>query len=154
MGIASGESPLLLNFSAVLNIYVGIMMVPHAAKIAVQFVQEAAAPSFEHYVSSLFPVANISALELCINSCGHVYGAMVLHLLEVYASIKRLKLDIHNHKCQVIGLSFCLIYILNFCQPCWRLGLLYGRLMTNHTFTLQFSSRREENVVRTAPVFS
>ena len=49
MGIASGESPLLLNFSAVLNIYVGIMMVPHAAKIAVQFVQEGVAPSFEHY---------------------------------------------------------------------------------------------------------
>ena len=152
MGIASGESPLLLNFSAVLNIYVGIMMVPHAAKIAVQFVQEAAAPSFEHYVSSLFPVANISALELCINSCGHVYGAMVLHLLEVYASIKRLKLDIP--KFHVISPSFCLIYILNFRQSCWRLGLYYGTSMTDHTSSLQFSFRGEYYALRAAPVFS
>ena len=121
----------------------------------VQIVHEGPTQSFEHYIASIFPVANISALELCINSGGHVYGAMVLHLLEVYGSlIKRLKLDIHNHKCQVIGPSFCLIYILNFCQPCWRLGLLYGRLMTNHTFTLQFLFRRKYHAVQTAPVFS
>ncbi|KAG2645276.1 uncharacterized protein LOC120687580 [Panicum virgatum] len=77
------------------------------------FVQEAAAPSFEHYVSSLFPVANISALELCINSCGHVYGAMVLHLLEVYASIKRLKLDIPKFHGRILCTASCPCIQLN-----------------------------------------
>ena len=116
----------------------------------VQIVHEGPTQSFEHYIASIFPVANISALELCINSGGHVYGAMVLHLLEVYGSlIKRLKLDIH--KFHVISPSFCLIYILNFRQSRWG---LYETSMTNHTLTRQFSSRQEENAVRTAPVFS
>ena len=118
----------------------------------VQIVHEGPTQSFEHYIASIFPVANISALELCINSCGHVYGAMVLHLLEVYASIKRLKLDIH--KFHVISPSFCLIYILNFRQSCWRLGLYYGTSMADHTSSLQFSFRGEYYALRAAPVFS
>jgi len=66
-------------------------------QIAVQFDQEEGAAlsfDFEHYISSCCPIANISALELCINSSGHVYGALVLHLLEVYTLIKRLKVDL------------------------------------------------------------
>jgi hypothetical protein len=51
--------------------------------------------SFENYISSLVPVSILfSALELCINSCGHVYGAMVLHLLGLYTLIQRLKVDL------------------------------------------------------------
>ena len=119
----------------------------------VQIVHEGPTQSFEHYIASIFPVANISALELCINSGGHVYGAMVLHLFEVYASlIKRLKLDIH--KFHVISPSFCLIYILNFRQSCWRLGLYYGTSMADHTSSLQFSFRGEYYALRAAPVFS
>ena len=85
--------------------------------------EEGAAASFdvEHYISCLCPIANISALELCINSRGHVCGALVLHLLEVYTLIKRLKVDLC--KFQVICLSFCLMYILNFRRSCWRWGL-------------------------------
>jgi len=51
----------------------------------VQFDQEEGAAlsfDFEHYISSRCPIANISALELCITSSGHVCGALVLHLLE------------------------------------------------------------------------
>ncbi|XP_039825579.1 putative F-box/FBD/LRR-repeat protein At3g49030 isoform X4 [Panicum virgatum] len=62
-----------------------------------QFDQEEGAAlsfDFEHYISSCCPIANISALELCINSSGHVYGVLVLHLLEVYTLIKRLKVDL------------------------------------------------------------
>ncbi|KAF8759199.1 hypothetical protein HU200_010227 [Digitaria exilis] len=70
------------------------------------------AESFEHYISSLFPVANFSVLELCIQSCGHVYGAMVLHLLGVYTLIKRLKVDLR--KLEVIGLFFFMLYILHY----------------------------------------
>ncbi|CAN6211610.1 unnamed protein product [Urochloa humidicola] len=62
------------------------------------FVQEGATPSFEHCISSISPVANFSCLELCINSRGHVYGAMVLHLLEVYTLIERLKVDLRKFK--------------------------------------------------------
>ncbi|KAG2636916.1 hypothetical protein PVAP13_2NG494100 [Panicum virgatum] len=59
-------------------------------------VEQGAAPSFdfEHYISSVSPIANISALELCITSRGHVCGPLVLHLLEVYTLIKRLKVDL------------------------------------------------------------
>ena len=117
-----------------------------------QFDQEEGAAlsfDFEHYISSCCPIANISALELCINSSGHVYGALVLHLLEVYTLIKRFKVDLW--KFQVNYPSFCLIYILNFRQSRWG---LYETSMTNHTLTRQFSSRQEENAVRTAPVFS
>ena len=62
-----------------------------------QFDQEEGAAlsfDFEHYISSRCPIANISALELCITSSGHVFGALVLHLLEVYTLIKRLKVDL------------------------------------------------------------
>ncbi|KAL6608229.1 hypothetical protein ACP70R_041292 [Stipagrostis hirtigluma subsp. patula] len=50
----------------------------------------------KHYLS-LFPIANISTLELSITFSGiegHVYGALVLHLLEFYSSIQRLKVEL------------------------------------------------------------
>ncbi|CAN6205364.1 unnamed protein product [Urochloa humidicola] len=77
------------------------------------FVQEGATSSFEHRISSISPVANFSGLELCINSCGHVYGAMVLHLLEVYTLIERLKVDLRKFRARGLCSANCPCIQLN-----------------------------------------
>ncbi|TKW35885.1 hypothetical protein SEVIR_2G404800v4 [Setaria viridis] len=45
-------------------------------------------------LQEMFPLPKISALELCLDTRGHVYGGVVLHLLRIWNGIRRLKLVI------------------------------------------------------------
>ena len=57
--------------------------------------EPAAKCSFEQEVTRL-PVTDFSALDLCLWTGGHVFGALVLQLLRIRTSIRRLKVEVVN----------------------------------------------------------
>jgi hypothetical protein len=48
-------------------------------------------------LQEMFPLPKISSLELCLDTRGHVYGGVVLHLLRLWNGIRRLKLVIDRY---------------------------------------------------------
>ncbi|KAF8759193.1 hypothetical protein HU200_010221 [Digitaria exilis] len=115
--IKTSEALVQLQHTPRSNMYTLRLNIGECDKV---FVQEGAAPSFQDYISSLFPVANdfhfankFSVLELCISSWGHVYGAMVLHLLEVYTLIVMLKVDLRKVQARGLCSANCTCIQLN-----------------------------------------
>ncbi|TVU39223.1 hypothetical protein EJB05_12631, partial [Eragrostis curvula] len=54
---------------------------------------------FGQQISKIIPVTNFQVLKLRIETKGHVYGAMMLHLLGMCSFIRRLRLKLYQEAC-------------------------------------------------------
>jgi len=83
---------------------VGVRRTPHMSPLPHNYMllaklfgmqEEPANRSFEQELAQL-PVTDFSALDLCLWTGGHVFEALVLQLLRIRTSIRRLKVEVVN----------------------------------------------------------